>query len=118
MVSTAKAVTTDGKALYDIRYQKHQKDLNHTNFNLGNYKQAYDSEASATYQNHGSTVYAAAMEKTLKDVQKTNYQMGTDKHDWTTSSHVKAVALSKDARQAAIESKKMFTSVSWNNHHL
>ena len=119
MVTTAKAATTDEKALYNIKYQKHQKDLRCTNFNLGTDKQNNASEASATFQNPGPEVYAAAMKRATKDVQKTNYKIGTDKHDWITcASHFKPVALSKEARQAAIESKKMSTSVSWNKHQL
>ena len=117
-VSSTHAATTDEKArlekaLYDVKYQKHQgANLRRTNFSLGTDTQSYASEAGATFQHHGATVYATAMQKSTKDVQKTNYQMGTDKHDWKTTSHVEGGAVSKEARQAAIESKKMSQSVS------
>jgi len=112
MVSTTKAATADEKALYNVKYQKHKKEFRGTNFTLGTDKQRNVSEAGGKFQNHGSKVYAAAMEKTTKDVQKTNYKMGTDKHDWKTTAHFEPVALTKEARQAAIESKKMSQSTS------
>ena len=112
MVSTTKAATTDEKALYDVKYEKHQKDLRRTNFSLGTDKQSYASEASATFQNRGAAFYAAAMEKTTKDVQKTNYKMGTDTRDWKTTSHVERPVVSKEARQAAVDMKKISESVS------
>ena len=64
MVSSSHAAASDVKALYDVKFKKHEgANMRRTNFSLGTEQQKFASEAGATFQEPGSAVYTAPVKK-------------------------------------------------------